>query len=47
MEGLKPDGSTPGALYGHAHLLEYYDDGYPVLPAILHRRPKKILARAA
>lgn len=38
MEGLNPDGSTPGALPG-TYPLEYYEDGYPKLPACLDRRP--------
>ena len=46
-DGLNPDGSTPGALPGN-YPLEYYEDGYPKLPACLDRRPKpEPLAEAA
>jgi hypothetical protein len=37
--------STPGALQGDDYQLEYYEDGYPKLPACLDRRIK--LAEAA
>ena len=37
---------TPGALQGDDVQLEYYEDGYPKLPACLDRRPIK-LAEAA
>ena len=37
--------STPGALQGEDYQLEYYEDGYPKLPACLDRRIK--LAEAA
>ena len=33
-------GPTPGALQGDDVQLEYYDDGYPKLPACLDRRRK-------
>ena len=46
IEGLNPDGSTPGALQGDDYPLEYYEDGYPKMPACLDRRPVK-LAEAA
>src|SRR6185437_8458252 len=39
-------GPTPGALRGDDIELEYYEDGYPKLPACLDRRPIK-LAEAA
>jgi hypothetical protein len=32
------NGPTPGALQGDDYPLEYYDDGYPKLPACLDRR---------
>ncbi len=38
---------TPGALQGDDYPLEYYEDGYPKLPACLDRRPKPLLAEAA
>src|SRR5262245_11583737 len=38
---------TPGALQGDDYPLEYYEDGYPKLPACLDRRPKPVLANAA
>lgn len=31
-------GATPGALQGDDYPLEYYEDGYPKLPACLDRR---------
>jgi hypothetical protein len=31
---------TPGALQGDDYPLEYYEDGYPKLPACLDRRRK-------
>ena len=34
---FNPLGPTPGALQGDDHPLEYYDDGYPKLPACLDR----------
>ena len=37
--GTNPNGSTPGALQGDDHALEYYDDGYPKLPDCLRRSP--------
>jgi len=37
---------TPGALQGDDYPLEYYEDGYPKLPACLDQRPVK-LAEAA
>jgi hypothetical protein len=40
-------GPTLGALQGDDVELEYYDDGYPKLPACLDRRPKPRLAEAA
>ena len=41
-------GPTPGALQGDDYPLEYYEDGYPKLPACLDRRPKpEPLAEAA
>jgi hypothetical protein len=41
-------GPTPGALQGDDYQLEYYEDGYPKLPACLDRRCKpKPLAQAA
>jgi hypothetical protein len=40
-------GPTPGALQGDDYPLEYYEDGYPKLPACLDRRAKIILRRAA
>ena len=40
-------GPTPGALQGDDVELEYYEDGYPKLPACLDRRPKPRLAEAA
>ncbi len=39
-------GPTPGALQGNDYQLEYYEDGYPKLPACLDRR-RIILAKAA
>jgi hypothetical protein len=45
MHGTNPDGSTPGATRGD-YPLEYYDDGFPKLPACLDRRQSK-LRRAA
>jgi len=47
MRGLNPDGSTPGALQGDDYGLDYFEDGYPKLPACLDRRPKLALAEAA
>jgi hypothetical protein len=45
--GSNADGSTPGALQGD-YPLEYYEDGYPKLPACLDRRRKpEPLAEAA
>ena len=38
---------TPGALRGDDVQLEYYEDGYPKLPACLDRRRKLALAKAA
>jgi len=38
---------TPGALQGYDYPLEYYEDGYPKLPACLDRRGKPELADAA
>ena len=39
---------TPGALQGDDYQLEYYEDGYPKLPACLDRRRKsEPLAEAA
>ena len=35
------------ALQGDDYALEYYADGYPVLPACLDRRPKPKIAEAA
>ena len=35
---FNPLGPTPGALQGDDYELEYYDDGYPRLPACLDRR---------
>ena len=43
---FNPHGPTPGALQGDEATLEYYEDGYPKLPACLDRRPIK-LAEAA
>ena len=41
-------GLTPGALQGDDYPLEYYEDGYPKLPACLDRRRKpEPLAEAA
>ena len=41
-------GPTPGALQGDDVQLEYYEDGYPKLPACLDRRRKpEPLAEAA
>ena len=41
-------GPTPGAFQGDDVQLEYYDDGYPKLPACLDRRRKpEPLAEAA
>jgi len=41
-------GPTPGALQGDDVELDYYEDGYPILPACLDRRRKpKPLAKAA
>jgi hypothetical protein len=34
-------GPTPGALQGDDYQLDYYDDGYPKLPACLDRRRQK------
>jgi hypothetical protein len=45
--GTNPDGSTPGALQGDDYPLEYYEDGFPKLPACLDRRAKPDLAAAA
>jgi hypothetical protein len=39
-------GTTPGALHGDDAQLEYYEDGYPKVPACLDRRRVK-LAEAA
>ena len=39
---LNPDGSTPGALQGDDYQLEYYEDGFPMLPACLDRRRVKL-----
>jgi hypothetical protein len=44
-EGESFVGPTPGAIQGD-FLLEYYDDGYPMIPECLDRRRVK-LARAA
>jgi hypothetical protein len=41
------NGPTPGALQGDDYPLEYYEDGYPKLPACLDRRPKASVAEAA
>ena len=38
---------TTGALRGDDYPLEYYEDGYPKLPACLDRRRKLVLAEAA
>ena len=35
---FNPHGPTPWALQGDDYQLEYYDDGYPRLPACLDRR---------
>jgi hypothetical protein len=35
---FNPHGPTPGALQGDDYPLEYYEDGYPKLPARLDRR---------
>ena len=40
-------GPSPGALQGNDYQLEYYEDGYPKLPACLDRRRKLALAKAA
>ena len=40
-------GPTPGALQGDDVTLEYYEDGYPKLPACLDRRTAKLIAKAA
>ena len=41
-------GPTPGALQGDDYPLEYYEDGYPKLPACLdRRRTPEPLAEAA
>jgi hypothetical protein len=40
-------GPTPGAFQGDGYPLEYYEDGYPKLPACLDRRRPIILAEAA
>src|SRR5262245_55974643 len=38
LEEPKLLGATPGALQGDDYPLEYYEDGYPKLPACLDRR---------
>ena len=40
-------GPTPGALQGDDVTLEYYEDGYPKLPACLDRRKVQLSAKAA
>jgi hypothetical protein len=35
---MSTHGPTPGALQGDDYQLEYYQDGYPKLPACLDRR---------
>ena len=35
---FNPHGPTPGALQGDDYPLEYYEEGYPKLPACLDRR---------
>jgi hypothetical protein len=42
-----PHGPTWGALQGDDYALEYYEDGYPKLPACLDRRLKPVMAKAA
>jgi len=44
---FNPHGPTPGALQGDDYGLEYYEDGYPKLPACLDRRPKLPISEAA
>ena len=41
------NGPTPGALQGDDVKLEYYEDGFPKLPACLDRRKVKLTAKAA
>jgi hypothetical protein len=41
------NGPTPGALQGDDCALEYYEDGYPKLPACLDRRALPAMAKAA
>jgi len=44
---LEPiNGRTPGALQGDDYLLEYYADGFPILPACLDRRRARLDAAA-
>ena len=45
--GWPSPGPTPGALQGDDVTLEYYEDGYPKLPACLDRRTVKLIAKAA
>jgi hypothetical protein len=40
-------GPNPGALQGDDYPLEYYDDGYPKLPACLDRRKPQTSERQA
>jgi hypothetical protein len=47
MADYNPHGPTLGALQGDDYPLEYYEDGYPKLPACLDRRPGPALAEAA
>jgi hypothetical protein len=42
-----PHGPTPRALQGDDYPLEYYEDGYPKLPACLDRRALPAMAEAA
>ena len=39
-------GPTPGALQGDDYPFEYYEDGYPKLPACLDRRSVKFAEAA-
>jgi hypothetical protein len=41
------EGPTPGALQGDDYPMEYYEDGYPKLPACLDRRKPKLSREAA
>jgi hypothetical protein len=47
MADYNPHGPTAGALQGDDYPLEYYEDGYPKLPACVERWALPAMAEAA